>query len=475
MALKVSPLVMLGDGIDMEKRNSMLNQDLKNYRSKVSPVQLIVLGYMAFAAVGTVLLSLPVSLRPGVELRFIDALFTATSAISVTGLTVVSTPDTFSLFGRVVLVFLIQFGGIGIMTLGTIVYALRGNKINLRERMMIRADQNQVSLQGMVNLMLFIFKVAIVFELVGTVVLTVHFWLNYNMFFWNALGFGVFHSISGFANAGFDLFGNSLQGFSQDYLVQAVIGILLLAGAIGFPVLLEFYTNFAERREWRKFRFSLYTKVTTVTFGLLFLAGIIVILLFETPGVLANMPWHQKISVAFFQSLTTRNGGFSTVDVSIFHNATLLFFCLLMFVGASPSSCGGGIRTTTFAVNILSVLAVFRGRNNVKVFRRELFQEDIMRALMVFFVAAALVFGSVLVLAETERFSLLEILFEACSAFGTTGLSLGITRELTAQGKAVIIFLMFIGRIGIVSLLLMFKRQQHADRYHYVKERIIIG
>ncbi len=459
----------------MDNRKS--DRNFKSPRLKVAPVQLIVLGYVIFAFTGTILLSLSVSLQPGIELGFIDTLFSATSAISVTGLTVVSTPDTFSFFGRCILVFLLQFGGIGIMTLGTVIYVLLGNKISLRERMMIRTDQNQTSLQGMVFLMLFIFKVALIFELLGTVILTVHFYFNYHLFFWKALGLGFFHSISGFTNAGFDLFGNSLQGFAQDYLVQAVIGTLLLAGSIGFPVLLELYTNIIEKRTWKKFRFSLYTKVTVITYGILFLAGFIMILFVEISGPLANMPWHQKISVAIFQSLTTRNGGFSTIDVSIFHNLTLLFFCLLMFIGASPSSCGGGIRTTTFAVNILSILAAFRGQNNIKIFRRELFQEDIMRALMVFFVAAVLVSGSVMVLAQTELFSLTELLFEACSAFGTTGLSLGITGELTAPGKAVLIFLMFIGRIGIVSLLLTFRKKQHPDRdrYHFVKERIIIG
>lgn len=436
---------------------------------------MIVLGYLVFAAAGAILLSLPFSLRPGVELSFIDALFTATSAISVTGLTVVSTPDTFSLAGRGILVFLLQFGGIGIMTLGTLIFALRGDQINLRERMMIRADQNQISLQGMVFLMIFILKVALAFELLGLIILTAHFWLNYGMPFWNALGMGFFHSISGFTNAGFDLFGNSLHGFSQDYLVQAVIGFLLLAGAIGFPVLLELYTNFKERKKINKFKFSLYTKVTTITFGALVLAGFIFVLLLERSGSLANIPWHQKVSAALFQSLTTRNGGFSTVDVNIFQNVTLLFFCLLMFIGASPSSCGGGIRTTTFAVIIISFLAFFRGRNDVKVFRRELFHEDIMKALMVFFVAVLLVFGCVLILAGTEPFTLNEVLFEACSAFGTTGLSMGITSDLSTGGKVVIILLMYIGRIGIVSLLLLFKKRQLTDRYHYVKERIIIG
>jgi potassium uptake TrkH family protein len=453
------------------------HRDFKAPRLKVAPVQLIVLGYLLFAVAGTILLSLPVSLQPGVELSFIDALFSATSAISVTGLTVVNTPDTFNFFGRCILIFLFQFGGIGIMTLGTVIYVFLGNKISLRERMMIRTDQNQPSLQGMVYLMLFIFKVALIFELVATAILTAHFYFNHHLLFWNALGLAFFHSISGFTNAGFDLFGNSLQGFTPDYLIQAVIGTLILAGAIGFPVLLELYTNIIEKRPWKKLRFSLYTKVTVITYGILLLAGFMLILLFEASGPLANMPWHQKIAVAAFQSLTTRSSGFSTVDVGVFHSVTLLFCCLLMFIGSSPSSCGGGIRTTTFAVNILSTLAIFRGQSNTKIFRRELLQDDIFKALTVFFVATALLSSSVMVLAQTELFSLKELLFEACSAFGTTGLSLGITGGLTTTGKAILILLMFTGRIGLVTLFLIFrkKRPPDKDKYHYVKERIIIG
>lgn len=442
----------------------------------MSPAQVIVLGYLIFAVMGTVLLSLPISHNPGVELSFIDALFTATSAISVTGLTVVSTNETFSLAGRGFLFFLLQFGGIGIMTLGTLIYVLRGNQINLRERLMIRVDQNQTSLEGMVKLMLFIFKVAIVFELLGTLILTIHFRIFLGMPFLNALGMGFFHCASSFTNTGLDLFGNSLHDFSQDYVMQSVTFVLLVAGAIGFPVLLELYSNFKARRNLSRFKFSLYTKVTTLVFGLLVVAGFIVVLAFEFNGSLVGMPWHQKISVALFQSLTTRSSGFSTVDISVFQQATLLFFCLLMFIGASPSSCGGGIRTTTLAVLIYSITAVVRGKTGVKMFRRELFQEDIMRAHTVFFISVSLVFGSVILLSLLENATIMEILFETCSAFGTTGLSMGITSELSTASKAVIIFLMFIGRIGMVALMLLFrKKKSPEDRYHYVKEHLIIG
>ncbi len=459
----------------MKNKGPLFIRDLKKNRVQITPVQLIVMGYLAFAVLGTVLLSLPFSLRPEVRLSFIDALFTATSAVSVTGLTVVSTPETFSLAGITILAFLFQIGGIGIMTLGTLIYVLRGSQVSLRERLMIRADQNQQNLQGMVMLMLFILKVAIAFEILGSFILTMHFWQDYQMPLVKALGLGVFHSISGFTNTGFDLFGNSLQGFGQDYLVQAVIGFLLLAGAIGFPVILEVYSYVVTRFRGKRFKFSLYTKLTVSTFALLLAAGFLAVFLIEMPASLEGLPWSQKLSVAFFQSLTTRSSGFSTIDIGLLQGTTLVFLCFLMFIGASPSSCGGGIRTTTLAVMALSVAGALRGRTRIKVFRRELYQEDVMKAYIVFFVAAMLVFGAVILLMARESFTLMEVLFEVCSAFGTTGLSLGITGKLSTLGKAVIILLMFIGRIGIVSLLLFFQQKRPADGYHFVKEHIIIG
>ncbi|NLJ75925.1 MAG: hypothetical protein GX325_01525 [Peptococcaceae bacterium] len=441
----------------------------------ITPFQLIVLGYLLFAILGAALISLPFSLQPGVRFNPIDALFIATSAISVTGLDIVALDSTFSIGGKFILVFLMQFGGIGIMALGTLLFVMRGHQIRLRERMMISADQNQLSLQGMVFLILFIFKVAVFLELVGALILTLHFMANYQAPFLSALGSGLFHSVSGFTNCGFNLFGNSLQGLQHDYVVQGVISSLLLVGAIGFPVLLEINTNISTWRRSRKFRFSLYTKITTVTFFVLLLVGFIFVLISEQYGTLAGMPWHQKITVSLFQSLTTKSGGFSLVDISAYNHSTLLFFCLLMFIGASPSSCGGGIRTTTFAVLVLSLLSFLRGKSSTKIFHRELFQEDIIKAFMVFFVAALLMVVAVVTLSAIENFSTTEIVFEICSAFGTTGLSMGITPDLSTAGKMVLIVVMFIGRIGFIPLLFMFRGKRPEDRYHYVKEHIIVG
>jgi len=441
----------------------------------ITPAQVIVLGYLFLDLLATSLLMFPFSLNPGVKLNFIDALFTATSAISVTGLTVVSTPDSFNFIGRVIIVLLMHFGGIGIMTLGTLLYILRGAKINLSIRLMMQFDQNQTSFSGMVRLMVFILKVAVVFEIIGTLILTIYFWQVYQMPLAKALGFGAFHSVSGFNNAGFDLFGNSLLNFTQDYFIQTVIAVLLLVGAIGFPALLELYLYIKALRSKSRFHFSLYTKITAVTFIVLLLLGFVVMLLVETSSSFSGLTWQEKISTAMFQSLSTRSGGFFTIEISTLNNATLMFFSLLMFIGASPSSCGGGIRTTTFTIAFLSILASFRGRNEVTVFGRELYPEDIVKAFTVFFIAGMIVLSAILLLTALEPFTVGQIVFEVSSAFGTTGLSTGITGNLSTLGKLTIIILMFIGRIGIISLLLFFQGKSAVRRIHLVKEKIIVG
>jgi Trk-type K+ transport system membrane component len=307
--------------------------------------------------------------------------------------------------------------------------------------------------------------------LIAALLLTGHFYLTYHYDLQTAFYMGLFHAISGFTNAGFDLFGNSLQGFPQDYLIHAVIAILLILGAIGFPVLLEV-------RSWLKHKrrsFSLFTKVALITYGGLLIIGFIIILFGEAYTSLAGLPWHQKLAVALFQSASTRSAGLTNFDVTQFRNATLLFFCLLMFIGGSPSSCGGGIRTTTFAVVMLSIIAFWRGREHVQVFGRELYPQDIHRAYSIFAVAIMIVFFATMAILEMEAFDATQVLFEVCSAFGTCGMSLGITADLGTPSKIILILLMFIGRVGLLSLLLLPHRPGKKQKFHYVKERIIVG
>lgn len=445
-------------------------------RRKLSSVQIIVLFYTSAVVVSTLLLWLPFLHKPGVELSFIDALFTGVSAISVTGLTVVSTADTFNPAGVMVLSVILQFGGIGIMTLGTFLWIIMGRKIGLEQRKWIAIDQNRSTFSGLVTLMKTIFAMALIIEAIGMIILgTYYLWKGYYTTWYEAYYYGFFSSLSAFTNAGFDIFGDSLMQFANDYFVQSINIILLILGAVGFPVLVEVKNYLSQVHLRKKYHFSLYTKITTATFFALLVIGAVVIYMLESQHFLADKSWHESFFYSLFNSVTTRNGGLATMDVSLLTIPTLLFMSILMFVGASPSSVGGGIRTTTFTVMILAILAFMRGRNEVKVFKRELHHEDISKSFVVFFVAVSLVVLSIILLMVTESFTLMQVIFEVCSAFGTTGLSMGITPELSTTGKIIIIFLMFVGRIGIISFLFLLKKEARKADYHYPEEKIIIG
>ncbi|MGM0901333.1 MAG: TrkH family potassium uptake protein [Bacillota bacterium] len=447
---------------------------LKMRFEKLSPSQLIVSFYLVAVLISVILLSLPIALKPGVEWSFIDVLFTAVSAISVTGLAVVSTPDTFSTTGIFILMFILQFGGIGIMTLGTFFWLILGRKIGLKERQLIKTDQNQSSLSGLVILMKNILIIIVAIELVGALLLGTYF-LGYFPTWQEAFLQGMFASVSATTNAGFDITGQSLIPFAHDYYVQTVNIVLLTLGAIGFPVLIELKDYFATRKTRKQTHFSLYTKLTTSTFFGLMLFGTVAILLLEFNHFFADKTWHESFFYAFFQSSTTRNGGLATVDVSLFTNPTLLVISVLMFIGASPSSVGGGVRTTTVAIILLFLYSFARGRKSVKVFNREFEPEDILKSMAVMSTALLLCFIAVVALSITEPFTTMQLIFEVTSAFGTTGLSMGITPELSTIGKIIIILLMFIGRIGILSFITIISRPGADDLYHFPREKVIIG
>ncbi|MCM3160138.1 TrkH family potassium uptake protein [Metabacillus litoralis] len=445
---------------------------LKFRIQSLTPVQLIVSYYFLAVTVSVLLLSLPVAHKPGVEFAFIDRLFTAVSAVSVTGLTVMSTADTFSVPGIFILAFVLQFGGIGIMTLGTFVWLIVGKKIGLKERQLIMTDQNQSNLSGIVNLIRQIIVLILIIELIGALILGTYF-LKYYPTWQEAYLHGFFTSISATTNGGFDITGQSLIPYADDYFIQFIVMILIILGAIGFPVLIEvkdFLFNKSQR-----FRFTLFTKITSITFFALILVGTITIAALEYSYFFKGKEWHETFFYSLFQSTATRSGGLATMDVSMFTDTTILVMCALMFIGASPSSVGGGIRTTTFALNLLFLFHFARGNKSIKIFKRELYEEDLMKSVVVTMMAFLICFFALVILAITEQFEFIEILFEVCSAFGTTGLSMGITPELSSIGKIVIMILMFIGRIGILTFLYLLGTKERKANYHYPKERVIIG
>ncbi len=438
----------------------------------LSPAQLIVSFYFIAVLVAVSLLSLPVARFDGVDWSFINALFTAVSAVSVTGLTVVNTAETFTVPGVFILAFVLQFGGVGVMAVGTFIWLLLGRKIGLRERRLMMLDQNQSNLSGIVKLIKQILVLILTIELLGALILGTYF-LSYYDTWQEAFFHGFFASVSATTNGGFDITGESLIPFANDYFVQFIVMILITAGAIGFPVLVE-VKQFIVHKGGR-FRFSLFTKITSITFACLITLGTVAILILEFNHYFKGMTWHESLFYAMFQSVTTRSGGLATMDVSEFTMPTLLVMCGLMFIGASPSSVGGGIRTTTFALNILFLFHFARGNKNIKLFGREIHEEDIIKSLVVLLLAILICFSSIIVLSVTEEFELIQIIFEVCSAFGTTGLSMGITPDLSTIGKLIIICLMFIGRVGLLTFLFILESKQKPPKYHYPVERVIIG
>ena len=430
-------------------------------KSYLSPFQLLVIFYFLVITVSALFLNLPFAHKPGVDFSLMDGIFTAVSAVSVTGLTVVSIADTFSVAGTFILLIVIQIGGIGIMTMSTFLWLIFGKKIGLKERQLIMADHNQLALAGLVDLMKQIFLLMLVIEFVGFLILGTYY-LMYFPTAKEAYYHALFATISATTNSGFDITGQSLLPFQHDYFVQIVHMILMVLGAIGFPVLIEVKRFFQHKRNNAiPYRFSLFTKLTTTTyFGL---------------AVIANKTWDDRVFTSLFQSITTRSSGFSTIDMNEFSLATQLVLIALMFIGASPNSVGGGIRTTTFAILLLGIYFFAKGRRSIKIFRREVHEEDIMKAFVVGMVAILLFASAVIFLAVTEPFSLTEIMFEVASAFGTCGLSLGITPYLSTSGKVVIMLLMFIGRIGLVTLLFLLREKAIKEHYHYPKERVVIG
>ncbi|MGA4462078.1 TrkH family potassium uptake protein [Bacillus bombysepticus] len=448
-------------------------RDIKKFLQKLRPVQLIVLFYLLAVVVSVILLSLPFVTKPGVKWTFIDALFTSVSAVSVTGLSVITISDTFTTAGIIVLALILQLGGLGIMALGTFVWIITGKKIGLQRRRLIMADHNQGNLSGLVELMRSILIVIISIELIGAILLGTRFLLYFPT--WQEAYFhGFFAAVSATTNGGFDLTGQSLIPYKKDYIVQMIHMLLIILGAIGFPVLME-VKQFLSKRRQQLFRFSLFTKLTTTTFFALVVVGTIMIFLLERNHFLVGKSWHETVFYTLFQSVTTRSGGLATMDIRELSQPTLLFMSILMFIGASPSSVGGGIRTTTFAVSILSLYTFARGGRTVRVFKRQLHEEDVLKASVVMTMGILLCATALFILSITENVPLMSLIVEVCSAFGTTGLSTGVTPDLTTVGKLVLIVLMFIGRVGILTFILASGGREQLPRYKYPKERIIIG
>ncbi|WP_420768615.1 TrkH family potassium uptake protein [Parageobacillus thermoglucosidasius] len=438
----------------------------------LDPPKVFVAGFAVIILVGTALLMLPIATNDGKGLSFLDALFTATSATCVTGLVVVDTGTAFTLFGQLVILALIQVGGLGFMTFATLFAFLLGKRISLKERLLLQEAMNNLTIEGIVRLVKRVLIFTVVIELIGGLLLAVRF--SFDMPLLKAFYFGMFHAVSNFNNAGFDLMGNfrSLTGYVEDPVVTLVICALITLGGIGFIVMNEVY----EYRQTR--RFSLHTKVAVATSGILLASSILLIFLleFHNPNTLEPLSPLGKFLATLYQAVTPRTAGSNTLNISDLTQPTLFLIILLMFVGASPGSTGGGIKTTTFAILLGAVWSQIRGKEDVVFFKKRIMYDTIYKSLTVTISGLFIVIFVTMLLTITEQGKdFLMILFEATSAFGTVGLSMGLTPELSPFGKVIIMCTMFAGRVGPLTIAYAVTLHRKPDPFRYPKGKIMIG
>ncbi|WP_223836517.1 TrkH family potassium uptake protein [Paenibacillus oceani] len=434
--------------------------------------RVILLSFAIPILLGAILLALPVSSASGSNIGWLDALFTSTSAVCVTGLVVVDTGTAYSLFGQIVIMCLIQIGGLGFMTYSVLVAVVLGKKIGLKDRLLIQQSTNALSTQGVVKLSLGIFAAAVVIEAFGAIILTIR-WMG-DMDFITALYYGIFHSVSSFNNAGFGLWSDSLSRYVGDPLINIVIPCLFIMGGLGFTVILDLWKN----RSWRKL--SLHSKIVLSTSAILCAGGFLVITTIESfnPDTFGALTGSEKMWAGFFQGVVTRTAGFNTIDIASMMTASQFFMIFLMFIGASSGSTGGGIKTTTFVVLLLTLISIVTGKRDVQIMHRRIPQSIIMRALAVMVISVGVVIAATFLLTLTEHSlqkDFMEVLFEVTSAFGTVGLSMGLTPELSTLGKLIIILTMFIGRLGPLTLAFALSQKQSREKFRYLEEKVLIG
>ncbi|WP_294348371.1 TrkH family potassium uptake protein [uncultured Clostridium sp.] len=444
----------------------------KKLKKSFSGVQILTIGFIILILIGSIVLSLPISSVTGEYTNYLDSLFTSTSAVCVTGLVTLNTGAHWSVFGQVVIITLIQIGGLGFMSITAFVAMLLGKKITLKDRLYIQESMNAFEIQGIAKMVKYVVKFTFSVELIGAVLLSFKFIPEYGLR--KGIGFSLFHSISAFCNAGFDIIGdgNSMVSQSNSVLLLMVLSLLIIVGGLGFSVIIELW-NYKKVK-----RLSVHSKIVlSITGGLIVVGAIFIFLLeYKNPETMANMTFIEKITNSVFTSVSPRTAGFNSVPLDKLTNASVLMTIFLMFIGGSPGSTAGGIKTTTFGMVALTLVNVIKGRQDTEVFRRRFSKETIYKSFALFMIGTSIVIIVTMILSITEYgMDFLSVLFEATSAFGTAGLTLGITSSLSVIGKIVIIISMYIGRVGPLTVALALTHRQKKQGYKYPEGKILIG
>lgn len=438
-------------------------------RLSESPPLILTLGFFILISIGALILSTPFVTRSGNPTNPIDALFVAASASCVTGLSPVNTAEHWNSLGHVVILILIQIGGLGIMTLASIIPLILRKKIGIKSRLILKEQLNIESMEGVIRLFRYVLGFTLVVETLGAILLAIRFVPTYGL--GKGIWFSVFHSISAFCNAGFDILGDSIYPLMGDYLVNITIMVLIIIGGLGFMVTSEIYY----KRHFKNL--STHSKLVLLTNAGLILVGALGFFILESlkGGVLNSETIGDGVLISFFQSVSARTAGFYSADLSKINDSTAILLISLMFIGGSPGSTAGGIKTTTFVVLILAVISVIKNEKEPIVFKRRISDDTIKKALSIFVISLSIVIFVSFVIAAIEDFAFIDILYETASALGTVGATLGITDKLSAASKILITLCMYLGRIGPMTMALSFGLKSDVRMIRYPEGFISIG
>lgn len=444
----------------------------KKIRQRRSNTRLIAIGFALLILAGALLLTLPVSVRDG-RPDFLESLFTATSATCVTGLAVVDTYQNWTPFGQFIVICMIQIGGLGFMTIGAYIAVILKKRIGLKQRETLHESVNSMELAGVVRLTKNIVRGTIFFEGLGAILLSIRFIPEFGLR--KGVYYSLFHAISAFCNAGFDLMGtkaaySSFVSYEGDVLVNVTIMSLILIGGIGFVV-----WDDIGRNKWHFRKYLLHTKIVLVTTLLITVVSAILFLIVENQHTFAGMNTTERLCGAFFSAITPRTAGFNTVDTAALSDAGKLLTMALMFIGGSPGSTAGGIKTTTLVVLVLYAVATVRSEQDINLFGRRLTEDAVKKANAVVIINLSLALAVAFLVMATQHFSFHEVLFEVFSAIGTAGMTEGITRDLNTVSRLAMIFLMYCGRLGSLSFALAFARTRTMNLVRQPEEKIIVG